>query len=49
MIYMLTVILVLVGAAASAIMVIAIAIMVIAMWDPGAPAGRRWRQRPRAR
>jgi len=42
MIYMLTVILVLVGAAASAI-------MVIALWDPGAPAGRRWRQRPRAR
>jgi uncharacterized membrane protein YjgN (DUF898 family) len=35
-IYMLTVILVLVGAAAGAI-------MVIAMWDAGAPALRRWR------
>jgi hypothetical protein len=41
MIYMLTVILVLVGAAASAI-------AVIAMWDTGAPAWRRWRQRKRA-
>jgi hypothetical protein len=41
MIYMLTVILVLVGAAASAI-------VVVAMWDPGAPAWRRWRQQQRA-
>jgi hypothetical protein len=41
MIYMLTVILVLVGAAASAI-------VIIAMWDAGAPAWRRWRQRQRA-
>jgi hypothetical protein len=40
-IYTLTVILVLVGAAASAI-------VVIAMWDAGAPAWRRWRQRQRA-
>jgi hypothetical protein len=38
MIYMLTVILVLVGAAASAI-------VIIAMWDAGATAWRRWRQR----
>jgi hypothetical protein len=41
MIYMLTVILVLVGAAASAI-------VVIAMCDAGRPAWRRWRQRQRA-
>jgi hypothetical protein len=38
MIYMLTVILMLVGAAACAIMVIAI-------WDVGAPVLRRWRRR----
>jgi len=42
MIYMLTVILVLVGAAASAI-------VIIAMWDAGAPAWFRWRQRQRAK
>jgi hypothetical protein len=41
MIYTLTAILVLVGAAASAI-------VIIAMWDAGAPAWRRWRQRQRA-
>jgi hypothetical protein len=41
MIYMLTVILVLVGAAASAV-------VVIATWGAGAPAWRRWRQRQRA-
>ena len=41
MINVLTAILLLVGAAASAI-------MVIAMWDAGAPAWRRWRQRQRA-
>ena len=41
MIYTLTAILVLVGAAASAV-------MVIAMWGAGAPAWRRWRQRQRA-
>ena len=38
MIYTLTVILVLVGAAASAV-------VVIAMWDAGAPVLRRWRRR----
>ena len=38
MIHMLAVILVLVGAAASAI-------MVIVMWDVGAPVLRRWRRR----
>jgi hypothetical protein len=38
MIYTLTVILVLVGAAASAT-------MVIAMWGSGAPVLRRWRRR----
>jgi hypothetical protein len=38
MIYTLTVILVLVGAAASAT-------MVIAMWGAGAPVLRRWRRR----
>ena len=41
LIYTLTVILVLVGAAASAI-------VVIAMWDAGAPLFRRWRRRQRA-
>ena len=41
MIYTLTVILVLVGAAASAV-------VVIAMWDAGVPVWRRWRQRQRA-
>jgi hypothetical protein len=41
MIYTLAVILMLVGAAASAIVVIAI-------WDAGAPIWRRWRQRQRA-
>jgi hypothetical protein len=38
MIYTLTVILVLVGAAA-------IAVVVIAMWDAGRPVLRRWRRR----
>jgi hypothetical protein len=38
MIYTLTVILVLVGTAASAI-------VVIAMWDTGVPVLRRWRRR----
>jgi hypothetical protein len=38
MIYTLTIILMLVGAAASAI-------VVIAMWGAGAPAWRRWRRR----
>jgi hypothetical protein len=41
MIYTLAVILVLVGAAASAV-------VVIAMWDAGALVLRRWRQRHRA-
>jgi hypothetical protein len=41
MIYTLTVILLLVGAAASAI-------MIIAMWGTGWPVLRRWRRRPRA-
>jgi len=41
MIYTLTVILLLVGAAASAI-------MVIAMWGTGWPVLRRWRRRQRA-
>jgi hypothetical protein len=41
MIYMLTVILVLFEVAVGAI-------VVIAMWDVGAPAWRRWRQRQRA-
>ena len=42
MIYTLAVILVLVGAAASAI-------MVIAMWGAGVPVLRRWRRRQRGK